>query len=341
MKKLLVSVSILAVALSVASCGNRQKAAEGELSGEITVSGAFALYPLMVKWAEEFRILHPAVRIDISAGGAGKGMTDVLANVVDLGMVSRDVYPAELEKGALPFAAAKDAVVPTISTENPILADLLKKGLTREGAIALWINEEYKTWGQVAGTNDKSAIHLYTRSDACGAAETWAAWMDKKQEDLAGTAVYGDPGLAQAVQRDKLGIGFNNLSYAYDETTRLPNPGILILPLDVNGNGQIDPEEAFYDTKDRIIEAIAADKYPSPPARDLYVVTNGVPQNEVVVEFLRFIMTDGQQYNVPSGYISLSKEKLDRGLDLLPKKEVKEKEAKKEPEEESKEETAE
>ncbi len=326
MKKLFVSVSILAVALSIVACGNRQKAKEGELSGEITISGAFALYPLAVKWAEEFRLLHPHVRIDISAGGAGKGMTDVLANVADLGMVSREVYPPELEKGAMPFAVAKDAVVPTISSENPILADLLKSGLTREDAIALWMTGKYKTWGEVAGTNDKSPIHLYTRSDACGAAETWALWMDGKQEDLGGTAVFGDPGLAQAVQRDKLGIGFNNLSYAYDENTRLPNPGILILPLDVNGNGQIDPEEAFYDTKDHIIEAIAADKYPSPPARDLYMVTNGIPKNEAVVEFLKFILTDGQQYNVPTGYIALAKEKLDKGLKLLGVEEPEEKE---------------
>jgi phosphate transport system substrate-binding protein len=318
MKKLLsLSAIILAALLFAVSCGSRRKAAEGELSGDISLSGAFALYPLAVKWVEVFQELHPAVRIDISAGGAGKGMTDVLSNVVDLGMVSREVYPPETERGAVAFAVAKDAVVPTISAENPALADLLKKGMTRETASKLWISEEYKTWGQIAGTSDDHPIHLYTRSDACGAAETWALWMDKKQEDLGGTAVFGDPGLAQAVQRDKFGIGFNNLSYAYDEGTRLPNPGILILPIDADGNGQIDPDESFYDTKDRIIEAIAADKYPSPPARDLYLVTNGIPENPAVVEFLRFILTDGQQYNVPTGYISLSEEKLQRGLNLL------------------------
>ena len=42
-----------------------------ELQGEIQLSGAFALYPMAVKWAEEFRKIHPKVRIDISAGGNG------------------------------------------------------------------------------------------------------------------------------------------------------------------------------------------------------------------------------------------------------------------------------
>jgi len=237
-----------------------------------------------------------------------------------LGMVSREVYPAEIEKGAVAFAVAKDAVVATINADNPAIADILKKGITSETASKLWITEEYKTWGQLTGTTDRSPIHLYTRSDACGAAETLALWMGKKQEDLGGTAVFGDPGLAQAVQSDKFGVGFNNIGYAYDESTRKPNPGILILPVDANGNGQIDDEEQFYDTIDNLIKAIAADKYPSPPARDLYLVTNGIPQNPVVIEFLRFILTEGQQYNVPTGYISLAEEKLNRGLALIEKK---------------------
>ena len=311
------TIFLIAVLFAVSCGGGRRQVAEGELSGDISLSGAFALYPLAVKWAEEFQILHPGVRIDISAGGAGKGMTDVLANVVDIGMVSRDVYPVEIERGAVAFAVAKDAVVATISTQNPALTDLLKKGITHEDAYKLWISQEYKTWGQVAGTSDNSPIHLYTRSDACGAGETWALWMDKKQEDLGGTGVFGDPGLAMAVQRDRLGIGYNNLSYTYDEGTRLPNDGILVLPIDVNANGQIDDDERFYDTKDRIIEAIAADKYPSPPARDLYMVTNGIPKDPTLVAFLQFILTEGQKYNVPVGYITLSEEKLQIGLDLI------------------------
>ena len=292
--------------LSLASCSSRgRKVVEGELSGEITLSGAFALYPLAVRWADEFRALNPDVRIDISAGGAGKGMTDVLAGAVDLGMVSREVYPIEIEQGAVVFAVAKDAVVPTANVANPDLAALLTRGLSRATARKLWLE------------GAEQGLHVYTRSDACGAAETWAGWFGAKQEDLGGTAVFGDPGLAQAVQRDRLGIGFNNLSYAYDEVTRRPNEGLVIVPVDANGDGVITDDERFYDTKDDIIAAIADNRYPSPPARDLYLVTKGVPASEAVQAFLRFILTDGQQYNIPAGYISLSDEKLAEGLEKL------------------------
>ena len=67
-----------------------------ELHGTIQLSGAFALYPMAVRWAEEFKKMHPGVQIDISGGGAGKGMTDAISGVVDIGMVSREVYPEEI-----------------------------------------------------------------------------------------------------------------------------------------------------------------------------------------------------------------------------------------------------
>jgi len=43
----------------------------GKRDNTISISGAWALYPLTVRWADEYKKIHPEVRIDISAGGAG------------------------------------------------------------------------------------------------------------------------------------------------------------------------------------------------------------------------------------------------------------------------------
>lgn len=318
---LTICLSALIVSMSISCKGKSVEATNDgdELNGNISISGAFALYPLAVKWSEEFQKMHPGVRIDLSAGGAGKGMTDVLADVVDLGMVSREVYDAELQKGAVPFATAKDAVVITINADNPFAGELMKKGISKETATKIWITGENVSWGQVLGTNDASPVHVYTRSDACGAAETFALWMGHKQEDLRGTAVFGDPGLASAVQADKLAVGLNNIGYAYDEKSRKPNPGLLVVPVDRDNDGVISSDEYFYDTKDDFIAAVSENKYPSPPARDLYLVSHGVPTNPVVVAFLEYVLGDGQCHNVPAGYIGINEEKLQRGRELLKK----------------------
>lgn len=282
----------------------------GELQGTIRVSGAWALYPMVVKWDEEYRKIHPGVRVDLSAGGAGKGMTDVLGGMVDIGMVSREIYPEEIEKGAFGVAVTKDAVVPTVNENNPALEELMSKGMKKQALIDLWITGNKASWGEVAGTDVTDEINVYTRSDACGAAKTWATFLgDYHQEDLLGVAVYGDPGLAEAVRQDSLGIGYNNLNFAYDANTGETVAGIQVLPIDLNENGVIDEDESFYGTKYELMEAIGTGAYPSPPARDLYLVTKGAPTG-LTKEFIDWCLTDGQQYVTETGYVPLPEEKL-------------------------------
>jgi phosphate transport system substrate-binding protein len=284
---------------------------QNKLSGQISISGAFALYPMTVKWAEEFRKINPDVRIDISAGGAGKGIADALSGMVEIGMVSREINPEEIKKGAFPIAVTKDAVVAVISESNPQLVDIMSKGLKKEAGNNIWITGKYTSWAQAFNVKSSSPVHIYTRSDACGAAEMWAKFFGKKQEDLLGVGVFGDPGLAQAVKRDPLGIGFNNIGYAYDAQTKKQVKGLRVVPIDLNNNGKIDDDENFYNSMNDLIAAIASGKYPSPPARELYFVCKGTPKNnKVLTEFIKWVLSDGQKFVHEAGYIALPKEKI-------------------------------
>jgi len=288
-----------------------------ELQGTIRVSGAWALYPMMVSWGEEFRKIYPKVRIDISAGGAGKGAVDALAGLVDIGMVSREINPEEVRQGAFYVPVVKDAVFPTLNEGNPVLSKgLAQKGVRKQTFVDLWIRGKDLTWGEVAGMTSKDKVRVYTRSDSCGAAETWAQYLErKKQEDLQGVGVYGDPGLAEAVRKDIFGIGYNNLNYAYDFKTGLPPKGLSIIPIDVNENGRVDPEEDLR-TKTKAIQAVSSGHYPSPPARDLYLITKDGFKG-VTKSFVLWILTDGQKYVDENGYIKLIKTQMDQSLKKL------------------------
>jgi len=288
----------------------------GELQGTITVSGAWALYPMMVRWGEEYQKLHPKVQFDISAGGAGKGMADALAGAVEIGMVSRDIAPEEEAKGAFWVAVVKDAVFPSVNAQNPVLEELLRRGVTRHTFIGIYITGEITTWGQVVGRPEiTDPIHIYTRSDAAGAPDTWAKYLGKKQENLLGIGVYGDPGIMDAVVKDPLGIGYNNLNYAFDTKTGMPVAGAVVLPIDVNENGQADPDELL-DTKAKALQAIMTGKFPSPPARALNLVTKGKPTG-LVRDFILWTLNDGQKYVDEAGYIQLTKEQLAEGQKKL------------------------
>jgi phosphate transport system substrate-binding protein len=309
---------MLILALLIAGCGpsGTPSQGEGQLQGTITISGAWALYPMMVRWGEEFQKLHPGVKFDISAGGAGKGMADALSGAVDIGMVSRAIDPAEVEKGAFWVAATKDAVFATVNEKNPVWQDLHQRGITRETFIGIYITGEITTWGQVVGRPEVTdVIHVFTRSDAAGAPATWAEYLGKKQEDLLGVGVYGDPGLLEAVVKDPLGIGFNNLNYAFDLETGQPVAGAHVVPVDVNANGQADPQE-IYDTQQQAVKSVAEGHYPSPPARVENLVTKGKPTG-LSNALLRWILTDGQKYVVEAGYIPLTEEQLKVELQKL------------------------
>jgi phosphate transport system substrate-binding protein len=286
-----------------------------EFQGTIKVSGAWALYPMMVKWAEEFQNIHPKVRIDVSAGGAGKGMADALARAVDIGMVSREIRTEEIEQGAYFVPVVKDAVFPTMNATNPTWEALAQKGIQRQTFVELFVAGSPMTWGELAGTDSTDSVNVYTRSDACGAAQTWASYLGGDQEDLKDIAVYGDPGLAEAVKADPHGIGYNNLNYAYDMTSGIPVGGLQVIPVDVNENGKVDPEEDL-STKQKALQAVMAGVYPSPPARDLNLVTQ-TEFKGLTAEFVRWILTDGQQYVGEVGYISLSEDQIKDALAMV------------------------
>ncbi len=312
-------LSVLLVALVAcggSAAGSDASAPEGE-ERTITVSGAFALFPMMTAWAEQYSGLHPNIRFDVQGGGAGKGMTDVLAGAVDIAMVSRELKPEETNQGAYGVPVTIDAVVATVNVNNPHLDAILAQGLTPEEAAAIWMTRETSTWGQLLGTDVPDAITVYTRSDAAGAAEVWAKYMGGSvQEDLKGTAVNGDPGLAEAVRQDKMGIGFNNIGFAYDLSTGGQLEGLRVVPLDLNGDGRISDDEDFYDTKDAIAGAIATETYPFPPARELYLVTVGEP-DPLIAEFYRWVLTEGQSLVPDAGYVNLSANRITEALGLI------------------------
>jgi phosphate transport system substrate-binding protein len=311
---LLILTLLLGILLGCATASNTP---DQEEEVTITVSGAFALFPLMTVWAETYSQQNPNVRFDVQAGGAGKGMTDMLTGAADIAMLSREPRPEELDQGSYLVPVTIDAVIGTVNANNPHLAALQQRGVTPEDLYNVWISGESRTWDDLLGNGSSDPLNVYTRSDSSGAAEMWSLFvLGETQEDLRGTAVNADPGLAEAVRQDTLALGYNNVGFAYDHTTGAPLAGLAIIPLDLNGNGQIDPAEDFYGDRDSLTQAVADGTYPMPPARVLYLVTKGEP-NPVIADFYRWVLTEGQAYVASAGYVPLSPARIEEALGLL------------------------
>ena len=287
----------------------------------IKISGAFAIYPMVAIWSEEYQKIHPDINIELSGGGAGQGMSDALHGIVDLGMVSREIYQTEIDQGIFWVSVVKDAVVVTFNEKNPAYETLLSTGVTRQELENIFITREITTWGQLIGDpRNTNKINVYTRSDACGAAQVWAKYLGNySQDDLtnnADSAIKDDPNLAAVVQNDINGIGYNNINFVYDFKSKRPFDGIRPIPIDLNENGVLDEDEQFYETRDDIVRAIANNIYPSPPARASHLVTKE-QFTGVTKDFVYWILTDGQEYIEENGYIRLPDEMIADQLHYL------------------------
>jgi len=127
----------------------------------------------------------------------------------------------------------------------------------------------------------------------------------------------GDPGVSDAVKRDKNGIGYNNTLFLFDIKTGKPVPGIEAVPIDVNANSKIDADEQNYSDLNTFLKAVNDGKFPSPPARDLYFITKGKPAKKELLDFFNWVLTDGQQLVQSAGYVPLPQEVIKEQLDKL------------------------
>jgi phosphate transport system substrate-binding protein len=272
---------------------------------------------MMTVWADEFHKIHPDVEFDVQGGGAGKGMTDTIAKAVDIGMISRSIKDEETAQGVFWVSVTKDAVFPIISSENPVAKQILEKGISQEIFNKIYITGELKTWGEVIGDPTiTDEIHVFTRSDASGAAEQWAKFAGgKAQEDLKGIGVNGEPAILDTVIKDPLGIGYGNLNSIFDLGSGNIVPGIVIPPIDIDKNGKADAVET-YKVKEDAFGAVANGTYPSPPSRFENLATLGKPEG-LELAFIEWILTDGQQYLESAGFVPLTPEQQAESLAKL------------------------
>ena len=310
-----VIVALLVFVLLLSGCG-QAASAEKET---IRISGAWALYPMMLVWADEYGKTND-VTIEVSGGGAGKGMSDVLSDQVNIGMVSRPIKDEELEQGAFYIAVTKDTVLGIINESNPVYDDIAAYGLTKEDLRQIFM-KEVTEWGQIFGKDlEDDTIVVYGRSDSSGAAAVWATFLgdytEAELQNASDANVSGDQAIASSVQSDKNAISFTNMNYAYDAVTGGYVSGLHPVPIDLNADGGLAQDENFYDSKSVFLDNVANGTYPSPPTREEYLVANGAFEG-ATLDFINWILGYGQAFLAENGYVELLPDEQSRELGFL------------------------
>jgi len=310
----------------ISGCKSRQSAkapedqqisAESFLSGDFTISGAYALYPLTKKWADDFTKIHPGVKIEISKVGTGQGIIDLLDRKVHMAMISRPLTDEEKEAGIWIIPVAKDGVAAIVNQTNPYLGKILNQGLSPDEFQKIFTSEKPVLWGELLDTAGNDRAIVYSRADESGAAEMLAGFIFKKQYDLKGIKVTGDDEMIRSIQKNPLAIGFCNFSFAFDIPTGERRENIQVVPFDLDFDNKIDRKEMPFKNLEVAHRSIWLGFYPESLCRDLSIGCLGKPSDPLVTEFLKFILSDGQVSVKESGLCELNNVYIRSALESL------------------------
>jgi phosphate transport system substrate-binding protein len=194
------------------------------VSGNIRAAGSDTLSRLMTAWEETFQEMYEGVSVVVEAKGSSTAPPALLAGTAQLGPMSREMTPAEIEafKGKFGYPpsvvrVAVDALAVFVNKDNPI------KGLTMQQVDAIFsknrkggYNKDLTTWGDLGLTGEwaDKPISLYGRNSASGTygyfkehALFKGDYKDSVKEQGGSSAV------VQSVGDEKYAIGYSGIGY--------------------------------------------------------------------------------------------------------------------------------
>lgn len=303
--------------LSIAGC----LGGDDNGGGTVRISGGVGPLPMVQVWADLYEDQTDA-QFDISGGGTGVGVSDVLNEQVDIAMMGRDPRSEEEQQGLVAVPMLIDTVVGTVNKNNPVIDEIQSQGLTRAQLEAIF-TREITNWGELFDSDVDEEIVVYGRSEASAAYEQWGDFLggadnahtESELENLSDGNFDGDQAVAQALGQNENAISMNNINYVYALDSGELEGDIRPVPLDSDGEG-LSKDEDFYDTRGAFLTAVENGHYPAPPAREMWLAANDAFEGDAF-EFVEWVLSDGQQYVADNGYVPLDTGRVEEAQERL------------------------
>jgi phosphate transport system substrate-binding protein len=331
----------LATAAMIAAAGATLTAQRVQING----AGATFPYPLYSKWFSEYNKLHPNVEINYQSIGSGGGVRQLTNRTVLFGASDYPMTPEQQLAAPgkiLHLPTVLGAVVPAynipgVSAElqftGPLLADIYM------GKITKWNDPQITALngGVNLPATDITVVH---RSDGSGTSYIWVDYLAKvspewkKRVGVAasvkwpvGVGAKGNEGVAGLVKQTPGAIGYMEPVYATQNKLSFGSVK--------NSAGKFVKASAPAVTA---AAAAAAGQMPAdfrvsitnPPGDAAYPIASFTwlllyenpqdkAQGKVMVDFLKWALTDGQKFAADLGYSPLPKEVVDLEMKTLAK----------------------
>ena len=325
-------VKILSIMAVLLVLGTVAVAAAGQVL--LNAAGATFPYPMYSKWFDQYHQAHSNVQINYQSIGSGGGIRQLLDKTVDFGASDGPMTDEQLKQASVPilhFPTVLGADVPSYNLPG-VSAEL---NFTPEALGGIFLGKITK-WNDPAITSANPGVKLpgddivvVHRSDGSGTTYIWTDYLSKispewKQKVGTATSVNwpvglggkGNEGVAGLVQQTPNSLGYIELIYAIQNKIaygRVKNSSGAFVKADLASVSAAAAAVAKFmpdDFRVSITNPEGKAAYPIASFTWLLIPAKftDTAKRDVVKDFLKWMMTDGQQSCEALSYAKLPKE---------------------------------
>lgn len=293
----------------------------GKAQTTVYGAGSTFVFPIMSKWVEEYEKVHPDIRISYQANGSSAGIGLTLAGMVDFGGTDAPVSDAQLARAAVKvshFPVILGADVPAYNLPEvqnqlrftgPVLANIFL------GKIQNWNDPAIAAINPGVHLPDR-AIAVVHRMDGSGTTYIWADYLCKVSTEWngkvgkgtsikwpVGIAANGNEGVSETIRQTVGSVGYIELSYAEKKKIAfgsVQNADGTFVSASIPGIEEAANSLKEIPTDFRVSISNSPGRNAYPIASFSWILIPDRPKDparkKIVLDFLGWIMTDGQRY---------------------------------------------
>lgn len=261
------------------------------------------LLTLSDMWAREYSRLYPEFKIKVISF-ADLRVADKLLAEGNIGFVSGDYFAGSQNQSLWRVVVGRDIVIPVINAKNTLSDEIMRKGISPESFGQFFNSEVTPDWGTLLKNGQNSPVKYYWINDET-ILSALTGFLKTDQIKSGGIEVANGREMISAIQKDLNGIGFCKMTDILDFKNQCLVENIRLLPIDRDGNGLIDYNENIYGDFNVFSRGVWIGKYPKSLYSNIYSVSSVQPDNENEIAFLKWVITDGQQFLYANGYSDL------------------------------------
>jgi len=300
----------------------------------LNAAGATFPFPIYSKWFDQYHQLHPGVQINYQSIGSGGGIRQLLDKTVDFGASDGPMSDDQLKQASVPilhFPTVLGAALPSYNL--PGVKEELN--FTPEALAGIFLGKVTK-WNDPALSSANPGVKLpgddivvVHRSDGSGTTYIWTDYLSKVSSEWqqkvgkatsvnwpVGLGGKGNEGVSALIQQTPDSIGYIELIYAVQNHLpygKVKNSSSVFVKADLASVSAAAAAAAKFmpdDFRVSITNPEGKAAYPIASFTWLLIPSkfSDAGKRDVVKDFLKWMMTDGQQFCEPLAYAKLPKD---------------------------------